>query len=214
MTAEILTCEQRSPEWYSARLGIPTASEFKSVLAKGEGKVRKAYMLRLAGERLTGVAAESYENDYMIRGRELEAEARELYCFTHDADVDQVGFIRNGDAGCSPDGLIALTGMCEIKSKLPHLQIECLLRDDLPPEHRAQVQGSLLVAEREWLDFISYWPGLPLCVRRIHRDEAYIENLALEVARFNDELALIVEQVQRYGQPPREVLREQLRASL
>ena len=200
MTAVIYRdLDQNTDEWRALRAGIVTASELKSVIAKGEGKVRKAYMLRLAGERLTGVPADTYENNHMIRGREIEAEARELYCFTHEIEVKRVGFIRNGDVGVSPDGLIGDDGLAEIKSKLPHLQIECLLRDDLPPEHRAQVQGAMWIAEREWLDFVSYWPALPLCVRRQYRDETYIQMLSDEVARFNDELAQVVEKIRRYG---------------
>ena len=38
MTVEIIDCVQGSPEWFQARLGIPTASCFKDVQAKGEGK--------------------------------------------------------------------------------------------------------------------------------------------------------------------------------
>ena len=203
MTAVIYRdIEQNTAEWLALRAGIVTASELKSVLAKGEGKVRKAYMLRLAGERLTGVPADTYENGHMVRGREMEAEARELYTFAREINIERVGFIRNGDVGCSPDGLIGTDGMAEIKTKLPHLQIECLLRADLPPEHRAQVQGALWIAEREWMAFISYWPGLPLFMHREFRDEAYIANLAAEVERFNAELAEIVEKIKRYGGAP------------
>lgn len=193
---EVLACEQNSPEWLQARLGIPTASRFKDVLAKGEGKTRKRYMLDLAGERLTGDPCESYSNVHMERGKEMEAEARNLYCFMTDAECTSVGFIRNGDKGASPDSLIADRGMLEIKTKLPALQIECILADKLPSEHVAQVQGALWVAEREWMDFVSYWPRLPLFVKRVYRDEEYIKNLAAEVARFNAEMIELIEKVQ------------------
>lgn len=189
---EIINCEQGSPEWHAARAGIVTASEFATVLAKGRGggesKTRRTYMLRLLGERLTGEVAESYSNGHMERGKALEAEARDAYAFLHDADYVQVGFIRNGDAGASPDGLIGADGMVEIKTKLPHLQLDVLLTDEVPSEHIAQCQGALWIAEREWINFVSYWPKLPLFVKRIHRDEAYIARLAEAVAEFNDEL--------------------------
>ena len=29
---QIVDCEQGTPEWYAARLGIPTASEFKTII--------------------------------------------------------------------------------------------------------------------------------------------------------------------------------------
>ena len=37
---EIFDCKQGTPEWHEARRGIPTASAFHSILAKGAGKVR------------------------------------------------------------------------------------------------------------------------------------------------------------------------------
>lgn len=188
--------EQGTPEWLACRLGIPTASRFATVMAKGEGKTRREYMLKLLGERLTGEPAESYKNDHMERGQAMEAEARDTYEFMQDVECKRVGFIRNGDRGASPDSLVGTDGGCEIKTKLPHLQLDVLLRDRLPPEHVAQCQGFLWVAEREWIDFVSYWPKLPLFVKRVYRDEDYIKNLASEVSKFNAEMADLMERFQ------------------
>lgn len=193
---EILHCEQGSPEWFHARLGIPTASMFSAVLAKGQGKTRRSYMLKLAGERLTGEPAESYSNGHMERGKEMEPDARNLYALMHDAEPEQVGFIKRGDeAGCSPDSLIGDDGLLEIKTALPHILIEHILKDQFPPEHKAQCQGALWVSGRQWIDIAVYWPSLPLFVKRAARDEEYITALAGEVARFNADLADIVEKV-------------------
>lgn len=200
MTLQILDCEQRSPDWWQARLGIPTASEFSKILAKGEGKTRASYMRRLAGEILTGEPAETFESAAMIRGREMEAEARESYRFVYGADPQPVGFIRNGAKGCSPDSLIGDDGMLEIKTQKAELLVKTILDDRFPPEHKAQVQGQLWVAERQWCDLCVFWPGLPLFVKRAERDEEYIKALAEAVERFNEELAEMVEQVQRYGE--------------
>lgn len=199
MIAQIIHCEQGSPEWYQARLGIPTASEFDSVLAKGQGKMRRTYMMKLLGERLTGEVAQNYTNQHMERGKEMEDEARCLYAFMLNCDPERVGFIRRGDAGCSPDSLVGADGLVEIKTKLPHLQLEALLADKLPPEHVAQVQGQLWVSEREWCDFVSYWPKLPLLAKRVYRDEAYIKNLIAEIDRFNDELETLTQQLVSRG---------------
>jgi hypothetical protein len=199
MAVQIHTCDQGSPEWLKARAGLPTASEFHTVMAKGRdggaSVTRKTYMLKLAGEIITGEPAESYTNVHMERGRTMEADAREYYAFVRDVDPELIGFITNGAKGCSPDALVDDNGLLEIKTKLPHLQIECLLRDDLPPEHKAQCQGALWVAEREWIDFVSYWPRMPVFIHRAHRDEAYIKTLAEAVDAFNDELAALVERV-------------------
>lgn len=196
---QIIDCLQGTPEWYAARRGIPTASEFATVMAKGEGKTRRKYMMTLIGERLTGEVSESYSNAHMERGKAMEAEARDLYAFRQDCELTTVGFIRNGEKGCSPDSLVDQNGMTEVKTKLPHLQIEVLLADRLPPEHVAQCQGALWVAEREWLDFVSYWPRLPLFVKRVYRDETYIARLAKEVDLFNAEMRTYLEHLQSYG---------------
>lgn len=203
----IIDCEQGTPEWYAVRAGMPTASEFATVMrTKGKGddgtsKERRTYMLKLAGEVLTGQPSESYSNGFMERGKVLEPEARNLYAFMHDADPQLVGFIVNDGlrCGCSPDSLIGERGALEIKSALPHIQIDRLLRDVRPPEHRAQCQGVLWVAGREWIDFASYCPGLPLFVKREQRDETYIKDLAAAVDQFNGELAATVEQIRRLG---------------
>jgi hypothetical protein len=200
---QIIECDQGSPEWFQARLGIPTASEFRTLLSvKKEAKdkvTRQTYMRKLAGEILTGAPMESYSNAHMERGHDQEDEARRLYAFMSDCEPQRVGFIRSGDKGCSPDSLISDKGGLEIKTALPHIQIERLERGELPSDHRAQVQGSIWIAEREWWDYASYCPGLPLFVTRVTRDDGYIATLAGAVKEFNEELAELVARIRSYG---------------
>lgn len=198
---QIVECDQGSEEWFAARMGIPTSSEFSTVMAKGQGKTRATYMRKLAGEILTGKPMDHFGNAHTERGHEMEPEARNTYSFMRDVEPQLVGFIRNGQKGCSPDSLIGNDGMLEIKTKLPHLQIEALELQRVPPEHKAQCQGALWVAEREWMDFVSYWPGLPLLVVREHRDEEYIKQIAEAVDQFNDELAALVERIRALSAP-------------
>lgn len=202
MDVQIFDCEQGSPEWYACRLGIPTASEFDTVLAKGKGggesKTRRTYMLKLVGERITSQPKYDYHNDHMERGKEMEQEARDLYAMVADTEPAKVGFMRRGEAGCSPDSLVGDVGLLEIKTKLAHLQLEVLLSDRLPSEHIPQIQGQLWIAEREWVDFVSYWPGLPLFAKRVFRDEEYITTLATAVRAFNDEMQELIARVQQY----------------
>lgn len=200
---DILDCDQNTEEWHRARMGIPTASMFATIMAKGrsggESKTRQTYLYKLAGEVLTGQSMENFTNAHMDRGHEMEGEARAAYSFVTDNAPTLVGFIRNGRAGASPDSLIGSDGLLEIKTKLPHLMIETILRDDMPPEHRAQCQGQLWIAEREWIDIACYWPGMPLFIHRAVRDEAYIADLAAAVDAFNTELDAIVSKVRAYG---------------
>lgn len=209
MGLEVFNCEQGTEDWFRCRMGVPTASEFSTVLASGKdggaSVTRKTYLYKLAGEILTGEPMESYSNGYMDRGKTMEDEARERYAFERDAAPEIVGFLkRDGKMGCSPDSLLDANGGLEIKTKAPHLHIEILVRgeDYFPPAHKAQTQGFLLVAEREWIDLAIYWPKLPLIVRRAYRDEPYIANLKAEIDRFNDELAQVVERVRSHGVTP------------
>jgi hypothetical protein len=217
MTVQIYDCEQGSPEWFAARLGIPTASEFKTIIGikkdAREKVTRRTYMHKLAGEILTGLPMESYSNENMERGKAMEEEARDAYAFMRNADPQLVGFIRSGNTGCSPDSLIGDNGILEIKTKLPHLLIDCLLKDEFPPEHKAQCQGALWIAEREFIDIAIYWPKLPLFVKRSYREDGYIANLAGAVREFNEELAEIVYRIRRYGSPSA-VLKYQLEESV
>lgn len=201
---QIIDCEQNSPEWYAARLGIPTASMFATVMAVGprggKAATRVAYLNKLVGEILTGESMENYVSPDMERGKLMEDEARDLYTFETGSEPKRVGFVRNGEKGASPDSLIGESGGLEIKSAAAHIQVARLLDGGLPSEHKAQVQGSLWVCEREWWDFCSYCPKLPLLRVRIYRDEDYIAKIAREVDLFNIELQQTVEYIRKYGQ--------------
>ena len=200
---EILTMDQGSAAWHEARRGIPTASEFAAVMATGKGgkpsASRRTYMLKLAGEIITGEMQEQFVTAHMVRGHTMEPEARDLYAFVEDQPIQQVGFIRNWGAGCSPDGLVGDAGLLEIKTNLPHIHIERMLADEYPPEHVAQAMGCLWIAEREWIDMICYWPKMPRFVKRLYRDEEYIGRLADAVSAFNEELAAIVDRIREIG---------------
>jgi hypothetical protein len=193
---QIFDCQQGSLEWFQARMGIPTASQFATVMASGRGgaesKTRKTYLYKLAGEILTGEPMDSFSNHHTDRGHEMEPEARRYYAFQKDANPQLVGFIRNATAGASPDSLVGGDGLLEIKTKLPHILLDVLERGDFPAEHKAQCQGQLWVSEREWIDLVCYWPKMPCHIVRAYRDETYIKEIAAAVDQFNSELAEVV----------------------
>ena len=198
---KIIDVDQGTPEWKAARAGMPTASMFKDALAKGEGKTRRTYMLKLIGERLTGELAEGYNNSHMERGNEMEPEARDAYAWHADVEPVQVGFVVNdglidlGPIGCSPDSMIGEAGLLEIKTKLPHIQCEVLLKGEVPTEHLKQIHGAIWICEREWLDFVSYWPSLPTFIKRVYRDEKVITELKTGITDFYAELLELERQI-------------------
>lgn len=193
--------EQGSEAWMRLRAGVVTASELHKVIMEGQkrgspSKTRRKYMLTLIAEQLSGEPApESFSNQHTERGKAMEAEAREHYAFMSDEEPRLVGFIKKGRVGCSPDSLIGDVGLLEIKTKLPDLHLETVLADELPSEHRAQVHGQLWVAEREFCDFVSYWPRLPPFIKRVYRDEAYIKMLEKAVNDFIAEMDALKEQL-------------------
>lgn len=198
--------EQRTDEWYAARLGRATASNFGKVLAKiktGEAADRRNYRAQLVIERLTGNRQEGYSNAAMQWGTEQEPFARIAYMADRGVDVQEVGFIQHSTlmAGCSPDGLIATDGLIEIKCPVSATHIETLKTQHMPLEHMPQVQGQMWIAGREWCDFVSYDPRMPeklqMFVQRIPRDDQYIKALAFEVERFLEEVAAEVTALQK-----------------
>lgn len=198
---QVIDVEQGTPEWKAARAGMPTASMFKDALAKGEGKTRRTYMLKLIGERLTGELSEGYSNGHMERGTEMEPEARDAYAWHADVEPVPVGFVVNdglidlGPVGCSPDNMIGEAGLLEIKTKLPHIQCEVLLKGEVPTEHLKQIHGAIWVCEREWCDFVSYWPGLPTFIKRVYRDEKVITELKTGLTDFYVEMLELERQI-------------------
>lgn len=182
--------EQGTPEWLALRLGIATASELDCLLVSGKhptgfGVAAFTYMDQLIGERITEEAAElPFQTKATIRGHEQEGVALSLYEAREEVKVQKVGIILNRGIGYSPDGLVGTDGLIEIKTKLPKFQVGVILSGEVPKEHVAQCQGGLWASDREWIDFISYWPGMPLFVKRMHRDEAMIRKIAERVKLF------------------------------
>lgn len=193
---EIFDIEQGSPEWFDARLGIITSSEFNDVLTNGRGgnpsKTRETLILKKAAERITGTPTETYTNGFMERGKELEPIAREIYEEKIGLDVKKVGFIRNGCFGASTDGLVGDDGVVEIKTRMAHLQINVLMKESFK-EHKAQMQGALLISGRQWSDYLSYCPGMPLFYHREYRDNEYIRILKEKLELAEEEIKTVIE---------------------
>lgn len=197
---EIIACEQGTPEWFEARLGMPTASRFKDVMARGDLKMRSKYLRQLAGEIMTGEPMETYTNPKMERGREQEHDLRLRYASEYEVDVAQIGFMKMNPqlcrTGCSPDGLIGDDGMIEIKSAEPHVLIEYLQGKSLY-DHMHQVMGQLWISGRKWCDLVIGYPKMPLCVTRVERIDTSIAGLAGEIKAFNRDLDELVTVLRR-----------------
>lgn len=198
---EIINCEQGTDEWLKARAGVITASQMKDVMAKGRSGgpslTRKKYMAQMAAEIITEEPADTgwSGNAHTERGHEHEPIARDLYEKRTGNKVDEVGFVKCENLGCSPDGLVGDDGGVEIKSKLPHLLIEILENGEMPKDHVQQVQASLMVTGRAWWDFVAYSPGLPLFVQRILPDPALHREMRVACKQFQLETDMLVKRI-------------------
>ncbi len=190
-------CTQGSQRWLELRAGIPTSSDFDKIVTPG-GKPSKSasdYCNRLLVERMLGRPLIGVSMPWMERGKQMESEAVKYYELIRDVETTPVGFMTTDDGriGASPDRLVGERGLLEIKaptdethSKYLAAHIDALLGEDksVAETYKVQVQGQLFVAERDWTDIESYYPGLPECITRIGRDEAFIATMRILLYEF------------------------------
>lgn len=179
--------DQGSQEWLDLRLGKITASNFAKIITSTGKPSASAneYMEELAGEFLMDKAESGFKSDAMIRGNELEEEARQAYEEERLQKVEEVTMIDCDKWAYSPDGLVGDDGLIEIKCPLAKAHSKYIIDNKLPSKYKAQVQGGLFVSGRKWCDFISYNPnfkeGYKLFIVRVNRDEEFIEKLEKEL---------------------------------
>lgn len=87
-----LNCEQGTEEWLTARLGIPTATGVSNIVTPSGKKsgAWTSYLAELVAESIEGIT-EGYKSTDMLRGNQLEEQARMAYEFATGNDVVQVG---------------------------------------------------------------------------------------------------------------------------
>jgi putative phage-type endonuclease len=201
---------QGSPEWHALRLGKVTASRVADVIARtkgGYGASRANYMAELITERLTHTVQEAYVTASMQWGKDHEEEARTAYEFHTDSTVVSVGFVIHPNiqfAGASPDGLVGMHGLIEMKCPNTATHIDTLVNRKPPSRYTAQIQFQLACTGRAWCDFVSFDPRVPermrLFVCRVPRDPIIIGDLEKEVQKFLVEADAKYKQlIARYG---------------
>lgn len=180
---------QYSPEWWAARIGIPTASKFSSIISSTGKKSAswKPYAYKKAAEIETGKIEDTYTSHSMLRGLELEPLARKDYCFITGIDVEEVGTVYPDEKklwSCSPDGIsIKYKKGLEIKCPEFSAHKQCCYEKEIPTKYKPQVFGSLWICDEidSW-DFMCYHPDMKSFITTIDRDneeyKAYVKVLA------------------------------------
>ena len=216
----IYNFDQGTEEWFAIRRGKFTASTFKDLFATKSTATYQNAIKKVAYERLTGESPESFTNDYMARGSELEPQARRAYESYTFTEVEQVGFYElNEWVGCSPDGIIMpgiddnlvyiqktgsdslwspTKGLIEIKCPSYATMIDYLRAKKLPNQYLYQVQGQMWITGAGFCDFVAYHPKLPLLVVRVMRDENVIEELKAKIDTAIKEAQEIIDDITNF----------------
>jgi putative phage-type endonuclease len=203
------TAEQRTDEWFTARLGKVTASRVADVIAKtktGYSTSRENYMAQLVVERMTQKPTESYSNAAMQWGTDQEKFAKAAYELAKGVMVKEVGFVPHPNilmAGASPDGFVGVNGLVEIKCPNTATMIETLLTKKCPQKYFTQIQFQLACTDRVFCDYVVFDPRMPkhlqLFVTRVERDEDFITHIEDEIQTFLSEVDEKITQLNLIG---------------
>lgn len=101
MSLTIVQCEQRTDEWYAARLGMVTASSVGALLTPAgrvaDNDTARRYITALASERIAGYAEPGRISADMWRGIEEEPLARDAYAEHEAIPVAECGLMVRDD---------------------------------------------------------------------------------------------------------------------
>ena len=197
----MVNSEQRSPDWFAARLGRVTGSKAQCVFGKTKKGERTAdynkYMDQLVAEIMTGGGAEDiFFTADMQRGVDLEPVARRAFEERTGIKVRETGFLAHKTlrAGSSLDGDIEdFTGVVEIKCPRTTTHLGYIEARTLPDTYAGQLLHNLYVTQAETIFFVSYDDRLPpplqlLIVERHAKD--------LPMAQYEDELLTFISKLE------------------
>jgi putative phage-type endonuclease len=198
--------EQRTTEWFAQRCGHLTASRIADMMArtqKGWGASRANYAAQLIAERLTGVAESGFTSAAMQHGIDTEAAARAAYGFMQDVEVVEAPFVlhpRLAWSGASPDGFVGDDGLVEIKCPNTATHITTLRGGEIPDKYIKQMQWQMACTERDWCDFVSFDPRMPvemqLHIQRVERDNDLIAEIESAAIGFLTEILATVAELE------------------
>lgn len=204
---KVLTTDQRTDEWYAARVGRLTGSRAADMLAtikSGEAAARRDLRLQLVCERLTGQSQEdTYVNAAMQRGIDKEADAFAAYEALTGTVASGVGFLAHDHllAGCSPDGEIGgYRGILELKCPKSATHLGYLRSGRVPASYLPQITHNLWITGAEWCDFLSFDDRFPVPLRtfltRVNRSDVHLQSYELAAVLFLSEVETELKAVQ------------------
>ena len=193
--------KQGSDEWFELCLGSIGASTISKIITSTGKKStqRKAYMYKLAGEKITGKKEESYSNLHMENGLEREEKSKKFFEISEGVEVEDIAMIfpfEGAGYHCSPDGIIiGKEEGFEQKNVIASTQAKYLDKGILPTEYRLQCQFSLFVTGWVLWHFMSSHPGMKRLKLKVKRDEKLISVIKKETDLFLEELDILVKKL-------------------
>ena len=195
----IVSVDQGQDNWFKARAGRPTASQFSRIITtKGDDASNwLGYAAELVLESYKAgknISPESgfQGNRHTERGNALEPFARDAFAERMGLEVVEVGFVLGPDewAGCSPDGLVrmgpATDYIAGVEFKCPdNGAFASTLAHGMPSTHKQQVHGGMAITGLDYWYFATYQPNVPILIERVERDE-YTEKVGDALNRFAD----------------------------
>lgn len=207
--------EQRTIEWFKARLGKITGSKVGDIMKGKEfSETAKTYMYQLAAERTMYeriITNDTLFEEYITAidnttrsmrfGTEQEPMARLMYASLMNVSVKEVGSIEHPDMpffASSPDGIYSANDeLVTIEIKCPnqstYMRYKHLVKDAnslkrVKPEYYWQCISHMAVTGSVKTDFVVFcpWQSDPLLIVPIKRDESEILALTERVKSAND----------------------------
>ena len=192
---KVIDCQQGTPEWLQARLGIATASEMDALVSPlgkvREGKGVQSYLALKLAERWRNEPLPSFGGGVVEQGSLREKDAIPWFEMETDTTVQRVGFITtdDGSVGCSPDGLLPDGTGIEVKCPQANTHVAYLLDGGLPDQYVIQVQTSIYVTGAACWRFLSYCPRMPALLLVIQPDAKIQAAIATAAESFSEAMA-------------------------
>jgi len=189
--------QQKTKEWFKARLGLFTGSVMPDFMKNGRGgdiwgETCKKVIYRVVAERsMSPGGIESYVENMMKKeflqtnwGNIYEPEARELFAKYSGLDVKETGSIKSELMPYFASSVDGLAGSTPVEIKCPFDPIKHEINLGMPDiigsksEYFWQMQAHLIITGAEYCFFVSYDPRRnereALKVMECHRDEEAI----------------------------------------
>ena len=178
----LVDLQQGTSEWLTWRHKGIGASDASTVMGQNRFENPSVLLQQKRGP----VILDSFQNEAMARGTQLEPEARKLYIATTGNEVRPVCVqsFRYDWLRASLDGLSTNhDAVVEIKCGASVYRRVSQSRT-IPDYYYGQVQHILAITGLDLLDFWCYWPDNPPVLLAIKRNEPYIERLLRKELEF------------------------------